>query len=75
MYQFFKELKVNYILSAVFCILFGGTLVVWPDVSLKIVCIGLGAVLALSGIVNLITFLPKGMEACFHRLTFWLGLS
>ena len=49
MYQFFKELKVNYILSAVFCILFGATLVVWPDVSSKIVCIGLGAVLALSG--------------------------
>ena len=36
MYRFFKELKVNYILSAVFCILFGATLVVWPDVSSKI---------------------------------------
>ena len=56
MYQFFKELKANYILSAVFCILFGLTLAVWPDVSSRVVCMGLGAVLALSGIVNLVTY-------------------
>lgn len=59
MYQFFKELKANYILSAVFCIIFGVTLAVWPDASSRVVCMGLGAVLALSGIVNIVTYFMR----------------
>ena len=74
MYQFFKELKVNYILSAVFCILFGATLVVWPDVSSKIVCIGLGAVLALSGIVNLITFFAQRDGSLLSQINLLAGI-
>jgi len=59
MYQFFKELKANYILSAVFCIIFGVTLEVWQDASSRVVCMGLGAVLALSGIVNIVTYFMR----------------
>ena len=57
MYRFFKTLKANYLISAGLCILFGITLVVWPDISSRLLCVGLGCVLALTGIVHLVTFL------------------
>ncbi|MCI9341716.1 MAG: hypothetical protein HFI01_01805, partial [Lachnospiraceae bacterium] len=50
MYQFLKNLKMNYVVSAIVCIVFGLTLVIWPDISSKVVCIGVGIVLLLSGI-------------------------
>ena len=74
MYQFLKGLKANYILSAIFCILFGITLVVWPDVSSRIVCIGLGAVLALSGIVNLITFFIQRDGRLISQINLLVGI-
>lgn len=74
MYQFFKELKANYILSAVFCILFGITLAVWPDVSSKVVCIGLGSVLALSGIVNLVTYFVERDGRLVSQLLLLAGI-
>lgn len=61
-------------MSAVFCILFGATLVVWPDVSSKIVCIGLGAVLALSGIVNLITFFAQRDGSLLSQINLLAGI-
>ncbi len=74
MYQFFKEIKANYILSAIFCIVFGVTLVAWPDVSSKIVCMGLGAVLALSGIVNLITFFVQRDGSLLSQINLLAGI-
>ncbi len=74
MYQFFKGLKANYILSAVFCIIFGVTLTVWPDVSSQIVCMGLGAVLALSGIVNLITFFVQRDGSLLSQINLLAGI-
>lgn len=74
MYQFFKELKANYILSAVFCILFGITLAVWPDASSKVVCIGLGSVLALSGIVNLVTYFVERDGRLVSQLLLLAGI-
>ncbi len=74
MYQFFKELKANYILSAVFCILFGLTLAVWPDVSSRVVCMGLGAVLALSGIVNLVTYFMQRDGRLVSQILLLVGI-
>lgn len=74
MYQFFKGLKANYVLSAVFCILFGVTLVVWPDVSTRIVCVGLGVVLAMSGVVNLITYFVQRDGRLISQINLFVGI-
>lgn len=74
MYQFLKGLKMNYVLSAVFCILFGFMLVIWPDVSIQAVCIGLGVVLALSGVVNLVTYFVERDGRFVSRISLLAGI-
>lgn len=74
MYQFLKGLKANYLLSAVFCILFGMLLVIWPDVSTQVVCIGLGVVLALSGVVNLVTYFVERDGRFVSQISLLVGI-
>lgn len=74
MYRFFKTLKANYLISAVLCVLFGITLVVWPDISSKVVCIGLGCVLALTGVVNLITFFVRRDGTFLSQMNLLAGI-
>ncbi len=74
MYRFFKTLKANYLISAVLCVLFGITLVVWPDISSKVICIGLGCVLALTGVVNLITFFVRRDGTLLSQLNLLAGI-
>ena len=47
MKNFVQELKLNFILTALFCILCGAVLFVWPDMSARIACMVLGAILVL----------------------------
>lgn len=56
MKDFMQELKLNFILTALFCIVCGVVLFVWPDVSARIVCMVLGAILVLMGAVYLVSF-------------------
>lgn len=66
MYQFFKGLKANYLISAILCILFGLTLIIWPDISSKVVCIGLGCVLA--GIISRVSKTAKAVKQTMETL-------
>ncbi len=74
MYGFFKTLKANYLISAGLCVLFGITLVVWPDISSMIVCTGLGCVLALTGIVNLVTFFIRRDGTFLSQVNLLVGI-
>ncbi len=74
MYRFFKTLKANYLISAGLCILFGITLVVWPDISSRLLCVGLGCVLALTGIVHLVTFFIRRDGTFLSRVSFLIGI-
>ena len=74
MYQFFKGLRANYLLSAILCVIFGITLIVWPDISIRIVCIGLGCVLALSGLVNLITYFVARDGSFLSHINLLVGI-
>lgn len=62
MKNFVQELKLNFILTALFCILCGAVLFVWPDMSARIACMVLGAILVLMGIIYFVSFLstPSG---------------
>ena len=48
-----KKLKKNVVISAVLCIVLGLVLAVWPGMSIHIVCIAIGSVLILGGLVRL----------------------
>ena len=74
MYRFFKSLRANYLISAVLCVLFGITLVVWPDISSKLVCIGFGCVLALTGAANLITFFVRTDGSLLSQINMLAGI-
>ena len=62
MKNFVQELKLNFILTALFCILCGAVLFVWPYMSARIACMVLGAILVLMGIIYFVSFLstPSG---------------
>lgn len=55
--NFLKELKVNYTLSALVCVVLGLVLVIWPRTSTRIVCMVLGAALLIYGIVQIVIYL------------------
>ena len=74
MYQFLKNLKMNYVVSAIVCIVFGLTLVIWPDISSKVVCIGVGIVLLLSGIANLITYFGEKDRNLMTQISLIAGI-
>lgn len=48
-----KKLKKNVVISAILCILLGLVLAIWPGMSMHIVCIAIGSVLILGGVVRL----------------------
>lgn len=51
-----KKVKANTILSSLLCAALGLVLVIWPDISMQIVCIAIGAVLILCGAIRLFGF-------------------
>ena len=86
MKDFMQELKLNFILTALFCIVCGVVLFVWPDVSARIVCMVLGAILVLMGAVYLVSFFssPAGsfmkhihllLTICFVAIGVWILLK
>ena len=48
-----RKLKKNVVISAVLCIVLGLVLAIWPGMSMHIVCIAIGSVLILGGLVRL----------------------
>lgn len=48
-----KKLKTNMVISAILCILLGLVLAIWPGMSMHIVCIIVGSVLIIGGLMRL----------------------
>lgn len=74
MYQFLKGIKMNYVISAVLCIVFGLTLAIWPDISSRVVCIGVGIVLLLSGASSLITYFAEKDRGLISQINLLVGI-
>ena len=53
MINYFKNLKANYTVSAVICMVVGLVLIIWPGTSTQVVCMVLGGVLLLYGIIQI----------------------
>lgn len=48
-----KKLKTNVVISALLCVLLGLVLAIWPGMSMHIVCVAIGSVLILGGVIRL----------------------
>ncbi len=57
MMRFIKELKANYVASAILCVLLGLVLIIWPGTTTQIVCRLLGTVLLIYGVVQIAIYL------------------
>ena len=69
-----KKNKTNVIASALLCIALGVVLVVWPDMSVQIACMAIGAVLILNGISRLINFIFKRDGSLFSQMNLVMGI-
>lgn len=57
MINYFKNLKANYTVSAVICVIVGLVLMIWPGTSTQVVCMVLGGMLLIYGIIQIILYL------------------
>lgn len=69
-----KKLKTNVVISAILCILLGIVLVIWPDLSIQIVCISVGAVLLIGGGVRLAVYFTMKDGSVYAQLNLIMGI-
>lgn len=69
-----KRLKTNIVISAALCVVLGIVLVVWPDMSMRIVCITIGAVLLIGGAVRLIGYFMTRDGSIYAQMSLIMGI-
>ena len=72
MKELFQRIKLDVIIGAVCCIAFGIVLILWPTEVTTIACKMIAAVIAVLGLVTLISYLLNTKEK--HRINLPLGL-
>jgi len=55
--RFLKKIKINSLINAIIYAVLGLVLVVWPVTSASVLCLALGAVLLICGVIDVILFL------------------
>lgn len=74
MERILKKIKTNVIVSAFICIALGVILVVWPGLSVKVVCMAIGAVLVINGISRLLNFIFGRDGSMFSQMNLVMGI-
>lgn len=69
-----KKIRANVLISALLCIALGIVLVVWPGMSVKIVCRAIGAVLVINGLIRLLNFVFRKDGSLFSQMNLILGV-
>ena len=69
-----KKLKTNVVISAALCILLGIVLVVWPGLSMQIVCTAIGAVLLIGGGVRLAAYFTAKDGTVYSQMNLITGI-
>lgn len=72
--KFLKRLKTNIVISALLCILLGIVLVVWPDLSIQVVCTAVGAVLLIGGGVRLAVYFMSRDGSVYAQMNLIMGI-
>ncbi len=69
-----KKLKTNVVISAVLCILLGLVLAIWPGMSMHIVCITVGSVLIIGGLMRLVESFIARDGSMYTQLNMIVGI-
>lgn len=72
--ELLKKLKTNVIISSVLCIVIGIVLVIWPDLTMEIACLAIGAVLLIVGIMRLIAYFTARDGSVYSQLNLIFGI-
>ncbi len=74
MENFFKKVKANYMVSAALLVLFGLVLLIWPKTSTTVLCIALGCVLVICGVIRLAVFLLERDGSLYSSMNLLSGI-
>ena len=69
-----KKLKTNIVISAMLCIALGIVLVAWPELSMRIVCTAIGAVLLIGGGVRLAVYFTAKDGSVYSQINLIMGI-
>ncbi len=74
MERILKKIKTNVIVSALICVGLGVILVVWPGLSVRVVCMAIGGVLVLNGLSRLLNFILNRDGSIFSQMNLVMGI-
>ncbi len=74
MENFLKKVKANYMVSAAFLALFGLVLLIWPKTSTTVICMALGCVLIICGVIRLVVFWLNRDDSLYSTMNLVSGI-
>ena len=74
MEQFLKRIKANVVISALICIALGVVLVIWPGMTTHVLCMTIGGVLVINGIIKLCNFIFGRDGSLFSQMNLIMGI-
>ncbi len=74
MADFIKGLKVNYTASALMCVVAGLVLLIWPGTTTQIVCMLLGSVLLIYGLIQIVIYFLNKERTIISQGMLLLGI-
>lgn len=74
MEKILKKLKTNVLISSLLCVLLGLVLVFWPGLSIQIVCTAVGAVLMISGVVRIVSYVTARDGSMYFQVNLIFGI-
>lgn len=72
--EILKKLKTNVMISSLLCIVIGIVLVIWPDLTMEIACLAIGAVLLVGGIMRLISYFTARDGSVYSQMNLIFGI-
>lgn len=74
MIEYLKNLKANYTVSAVICVMIGLVLIIWPGTSTQVVCMVFGGMLLAYGIIQIALYLFAREHTLYLQGMLLLGI-
>lgn len=69
-----RDLRSSSVLPALFCLIYGIVLIIWPDISANFICYAIGVAIMLVGIIFVIRYIRKDLVRDFYRKDLVIGL-
>lgn len=74
MEKILRRMKSNVVVSSILCLVLGLVLLLWPGLTMRIVCTTVGAVLIVSGVVRIIAYFTARDGSMYSQLNLVFGI-